>query len=95
MAEMFYHVTVKEDDCHSQRFLWRSYNQDAKRDVYVLQVMSFGASCTPSLAQYVKNANAREFEHIYPRAAKSIMGRHYVDDMLDSVDSVQEAASTR
>ena len=92
---MFHRVTVKEDDYYSQRFLLRSCNHDAKPDVYVLQVMSFGASCSPSLAQYVKNANAREFEHIYPRAAKSIMGRHYVDDMLDSVDSVQEAASTR
>ncbi|XP_037958022.1 uncharacterized protein LOC119687683 [Teleopsis dalmanni] len=52
--------------------------------------MSFGATCSPSLAQLVKS-NAREYETEFPRTVKCILQRHYVDDMLDSVDTVEEA----
>lgn len=91
ISEMFHRVAVDQEDCQSQRFLWRSCNNEKEPDVFVLQVMSFGASCSPSLAQYVKNNNAKEFEQEFPRAAKSITERHYVDDMLDSVDTIEEA----
>lgn len=59
--------------------------------VYVLQVLSFGATCSPSLAQYVKNKNAADYQLKYQRAAKSIISRHYVDDMLDSANTPEEA----
>ena len=91
IMEMFHRVGVDETDIHSQRFICRNCDNKANIDTYVLQVMSFGASCSPSLAQYVKNSNAKEFEKEFPRAAKSILERHYVDDMLDSVDTVEEA----
>ncbi|XP_070134408.1 uncharacterized protein [Drosophila bipectinata] len=58
-----------------------------------MQVMTFGASCSPSCAQYVKNRNAESFKKEYPRAVKCILENHYVDDMLDSVDTEKEAIS--
>ncbi|XP_037929022.1 uncharacterized protein LOC119663485, partial [Teleopsis dalmanni] len=91
IKEMFHRVLVKEEDQHSQRFLWRNCDDSRPPDVYLLQVMSFGATCSPSLAQLVKNSNAREYETEFPRAVKCILQRHYVDDMLDSVDTVEEA----
>lgn len=91
IAEMFHQVRIRETDQHSQRFLWRE-TVDKEPDVYVMQVMTFGASCSPSSAQYVKNLNAKEFTKTHPRAVEAIVDNHYVDDLLDSLDTVEEAS---
>lgn len=85
---MFHQVRIQESDQQSQRFLWR--NDDGLIDVYVMQVMTFGATRSPSSAQYVKNINAKRFLRTHPRAVKSIVDHHYVDDLLDSVDTIEE-----
>lgn len=54
-----------------------------------MQVMTFGATCSPSSAQYVKNTHALRYVNEYPRAVEAITKNHYVD----SVDSIQEAIS--
>ncbi|XP_055918535.1 uncharacterized protein LOC129950632 [Eupeodes corollae] len=90
IREMFHQIEMRADDQHAQRFLW-SNDLHATPDVYVMQVLTFGASCSPSCAQFVKNKNALEFAEQYPRAVDSILHSHYVDDLLDSVDSEEEA----
>ncbi|XP_036332232.1 uncharacterized protein LOC118743574 [Rhagoletis pomonella] len=56
-----------------------------------MTVMTFGATCSPSCAQYVKNKNVEEFSSHYPQAAQCIINNHYVDDMFDSVDTDEDA----
>ncbi|XP_055633383.1 uncharacterized protein LOC129773763 [Toxorhynchites rutilus septentrionalis] len=56
-----------------------------------MKVMTFGACCSPSSAQYVKNINAERFKNEYPAAYEAITKSHYVDDMLISVASEGEA----
>lgn len=91
ICEMFHRVNIHDSDQHSQRFLWRDCQSNISPHVYVLQVCSFGATCSPYIAQCAKNKNAREHAEIYPRAVKSILKHHYMDDMLDSVDTLSEA----
>ncbi|XP_036346374.1 uncharacterized protein LOC118755652 [Rhagoletis pomonella] len=91
ICEMFHRVSADEEDQHAQRFLWRDCDDSRAPDVYVLKVMSFETSCSPSIAQYVRVKNAEESLQEFPRASKSIIERDYVDDMLDSADSPQEA----
>ncbi|XP_058816615.1 uncharacterized protein LOC131679881 [Topomyia yanbarensis] len=91
IREMFHQVLMNEDDQNSQRFLWRDGDSSREPDVYVTRVMTFGATCSPSCAQFVKNANAVRFQHRLPRAVECIIKEHYVDDMLASVESEQEA----
>ncbi|XP_055604381.1 uncharacterized protein LOC129752630 [Uranotaenia lowii] len=90
LREMFHQVLMKEDDQHCQRFLWRNNEHQQNPDEYVLQVMSFGATCSPSCAIFVKNENADRFKTNYPAAVDAIKG-HYVDDMLLSVETEEEA----
>ncbi|XP_058816702.1 uncharacterized protein LOC131679977 [Topomyia yanbarensis] len=56
-----------------------------------MNVATFGSSCSPCSAQYVKNVNAQEFSEEHPHAADAIIRHHYVDDYLDSFGTVQEA----
>ncbi|XP_062541318.1 uncharacterized protein LOC134209344 [Armigeres subalbatus] len=56
-----------------------------------MDVATFGSSCSPCSAQYIKNRNAEDFAKDYPRAVDGIIRCHYVDDYLDSFDTVDEA----
>ena len=53
--------------------------------------MIFGATCSPTVAQFVKNLNANEFLEEAPRAAYGIIERHYVDDYVDCFQTEDEA----
>lgn len=53
--------------------------------------MTFGAACSPTSAQFVKNVNADEFAHEFPVAAKAIRESHYVDDYVCSFSTDEEA----
>lgn len=90
IAEMFHQIQIRRLDRPYQRFLYRQ-DPNMEPDVYEMSVMIFGASCSPTSAQYVKNINAEKFIHKFPRACDSIINNHYMDDMLDSVDEEEQA----
>lgn len=92
IEQMFHQIIIREEDRNVQRFLWRN-NNNREPDIYAMNVMIFGASCAPCISQFVKNINASKFEKQYPTAAAAIQQNHYVDDFLDSVDTVAEAIS--
>ncbi|XP_062698761.1 uncharacterized protein LOC134284192 [Aedes albopictus] len=81
IKEMFHQMRVIERDRPSQSFLFR----------YIMDVLTFGAASSPTSAQFVKNRNAQEFANEFPRAADAIIKRHYVDDYLDSFETIDEA----
>lgn len=56
-----------------------------------MDIATFGSSCSPCSLQYVKNLNARKHAKRYPAAAVAVVENHYVDDYLDSTNSVDEA----
>ncbi|XP_062541039.1 uncharacterized protein LOC134209075 [Armigeres subalbatus] len=89
IREMFHQVLIREADQTSQRFFWKESTGEI--GVYAMRVMTFGACCSPSSAQFVKNMNAERFRERSPAAYEAITKSHYVDDMLISVDSEEEA----
>ncbi|XP_065088427.1 uncharacterized protein LOC135709909 [Ochlerotatus camptorhynchus] len=91
IREMFLQVLMNWIDQQCLRFLWWNGDTGRSPDVYVMKVMTFGATCSPSCAQYVKNHNAQRFQEQFPRAAEATVKEHYVDDMLSSVESEEEA----
>ncbi|XP_070132547.1 uncharacterized protein [Drosophila bipectinata] len=96
IKEMFHQVLIRPEDRYSQRFLWRNGNDDREPDIYEMNVMTFGAACSPSTAHYVKTLNALKFRDSDLRAVKAIID-HHVDDYVDSFDTESEAieVSTR
>lgn len=91
VREMYHQVRIRSEDQDAQRFLWRDGNPQTEPDVYIMNVMTFGSTCSPASAQYVKNVNATEFEHEMPEAADAIRQRHYVDDFVASFASEEDA----
>ncbi|XP_058816851.1 uncharacterized protein LOC131680146 [Topomyia yanbarensis] len=90
IREMFHQLLIREPDRHSQRFLFR--NDPTKPvETYIMDVATFGSTCSPASAQYVKNKNAEEFSDRFPRAVEGILKSHYVDDYLDSFENDEEA----
>ncbi|XP_055623138.1 uncharacterized protein LOC129766589 [Toxorhynchites rutilus septentrionalis] len=89
ILEMFHQLRIRGIDRHSLRFLFRE-DPTVTPDVYVMDVATFGATCSPASAQYVKNRNAADFADKYPRAVEGIIENHYVDDYLDSFGTVAE-----
>lgn len=90
IREMFHQICIRERDRRFQRFVWRT-SADNEFDVYVMNVMTFGASCSPSCSQYIKNLNAEKFREKFENATAAIQLNHYVDDWLESVDTKEQA----
>ncbi|XP_062710516.1 uncharacterized protein LOC134288741 [Aedes albopictus] len=90
ICEMFHQIRIREQDKQSQRFLWRNGPEEPMQ-TYIMDVSTFGASCSPCSAQFIKNKNAREFTEVFPRAVDAIIYNHYVDDFLDCTDTEEEA----
>ncbi|KAL7726341.1 hypothetical protein ACLKA6_001558 [Drosophila palustris] len=90
IREMFHQVKVRPEDQAAQKFLWRDGNSLRPPETYVMQVMTFGASCSPALASYVLSRNAKRYEADYPEAVKAICRNTFVDDWLQSVDTESE-----
>ncbi|KAL7724349.1 hypothetical protein ACLKA6_002994 [Drosophila palustris] len=56
-----------------------------------MHAMTFGISCAPCIAHYVRNKNVEPYRQLHPRLYEAIQKAHYVDDYIDSMDTEQEA----
>lgn len=89
IKEMFLRVKIREEDRSAQRFIWR--DDDGNLCTCEMQSMIFGASCSPTTAQFVKNFHAEKYRHQYPQAVDAIQYNHYVDDYVMSFPNDEEA----
>ncbi|XP_036346141.1 uncharacterized protein LOC118755409, partial [Rhagoletis pomonella] len=91
IKEMFLQIITRKEDQDSLRFLWRNGVPTQPIQQYVMTRMIFGASCSPTIAQHIKNTNAEQFRQTHSRAVQAITERHYVDDYVDCFQSEAEA----
>lgn len=54
IAEMFHQVRVRKEDRCAQRFLWREREDEGELVQCEMLVMTFGASCSPTAAQFIR-----------------------------------------
>lgn len=91
IKDMFHRIKIRQQDASCQKILWRGNSRTCEPEEYQLDVMSFGANCSPCSAIYIKDQNALRFQKEFPQAVDAILNKHYMDDYLDSSSNEDEA----
>ena len=91
ISKMYHRILIPERDQDVHRFLWRNLEKDKEPDVYVKTVLTFGDKPAPAMAQIALRKTAEESKEVKPEAAKVLTENVYMDDICESVDTVEEA----
>ena len=95
ISQMFLQVGLAEKDRPYHRFLWRDLDQSKPPDVYEFTRLPFGNTASPFCAQYVLHSHAETNKDRYPEAADTVDNIMYVDDLMDSCETIPEAKDLR
>ena len=92
---MFHQVMVDPAHINTLRFLWwKDGNLNSTPVAYRMLVHLFGATSSPSCANFALRRVATEFGHLYNPIISSIINHNfYVDDCLISLPTAEEAIS--
>ena len=93
IESMFYQVKVQKEDCDMLRYLWWPQGKLSEEpEDYRMLVHIFGAVSSPSCANFALKKTAIDTSSKYGKEVeKSISNDFYVDDMLKSVATEDEA----
>ena len=81
---------IGELEQHTHRFLWRDMHTSVDPDHYVLNTVTFGDKPRGAIAMAALRKTVNRFEDS-PEVTNMIVKNTYVDDLLGSVDSRDEA----
>ncbi|XP_062567165.1 uncharacterized protein LOC134229426 [Saccostrea cucullata] len=92
---MFYQVRVPDQDTSFLRFLWWEDGDPRKHVIeYQMIVHLFGATSSPSCANYALRKTAQDYKGLYnTEVINTVLRNFYVDDCLKSVKTVSDATS--
>ncbi|CAC5363778.1 unnamed protein product [Mytilus coruscus] len=78
-------------DQHTHRFVWRNLETHRDPDHYAFLTVTFGDRPSGAISTLVLHQTAKMYQHIYPDASKMVIRNSYVDDIIQSVESVDNA----
>ena len=92
---MFHQVVVKETDRGALRFLWfRNGDPNQGIESYQMNRFIFGAKPSPCAAALALQSVANDFKSQFSHEViQTVLKNFYVDDMLKSVRTVEEAVA--
>lgn len=94
VKQMFRQVWLDLCQCDYQRIVWRFSEEECISD-YRLKTVTFGITPSPYLAIRCLLQLATEGENKYSLAAAALKSSLYVDDVVASVSSIDEACKLR
>ena len=90
IEKMFHKITMPPPHRDYHRFLWQD-NTSEPIKIYRWKSHVFGNAGSPCTAMFATTEHARRFQKDFPLAADTILHSTLVDDMLDSVDTDEQA----
>ncbi|XP_073789994.1 uncharacterized protein [Danio rerio] len=91
IKSMFHQVQLLPRDRPLLRFIWRDMMRMEPPDIYEWQVLPFGTACSPCCATFALQLHARTHSKEGDGVRHSVEQCFYVDNCLQSVDTVDEA----
>ena len=91
IAKMYNTIKLSPLDQNTHRFLWRNFDQRKPHDHYQLFAISFGDKPSSAISLVALQKTAELGKEKYPEAAEVILKITYVDDILNSVNSMEDA----
>lgn len=89
IKKMYNSVFLEELELHTHRFLWRDLDPSRPPDVWCITRVNMGDKPAGAIAIEAKDMTADLFRECHPKAAKFIKESAYVDDLIDSVESLE------
>ena len=90
IRKMYNSVHLEILEQHTHRFLWRDL-EDKFPEEWCITRVNMGDEPAGAIAVEAKDMTASLFKELNPRAASLIVDSFYVDDLVDSVPSIEEA----
>ncbi len=87
VQQMFLRIWLHEDDRPYHCFLWRE-DPNKEPDVYQFQVHVFGNAGSPCVAVFTVKEHANKYKDRFPSAVETLHKSTWIDDVLDSADTV-------
>ena len=93
--DMFSQVVLAEKDRKYHRLLCSDLDTTKPVDVHEAVRLTFGDRASLYLAQFVVRSHAQDFTKKYPTAASVLLEDMYMDDILHSEETVEDAVLVR
>ncbi|CAC5362061.1 unnamed protein product [Mytilus coruscus] len=90
ISKMYNAIRLSSLDQHTHRFVWRNLNTQRSRSLCIVNSY-FWRQTEWSDFDTCITSNSKMYQHIYPDASKMVIRNSYVDDILQSVESVDNA----
>ena len=89
ICKMYHAVRITSLDQHTHRFLWRNLVEHIEPEIYVMTRVSFGDRPAGNIVTTALRMTAHMGRKEYPEAADVIYKSTYVDDVVDSFNSLE------
>ncbi|XP_043211906.1 uncharacterized protein LOC122376197, partial [Amphibalanus amphitrite] len=88
IKQMYHQVRIRTEDQPASSFLWRDMERHRKPDVYLMEVVIFGAKSSPATANYVLRKALLDYgvetDKVLSRSPEQLAKSFYMDDCLFS-----------
>lgn len=91
ISKMYHAVKLSKMDEHTHRFVWRDLDTNRPPDQYALTTVTFGDRPSGTIATLALRHTVERFGRNFPEVQEMIVNNTYVDDILYSTDTLENA----
>ena len=95
VSQMYHQILLRQEDRALHRFLYRNLDSGDTPKVYEFKRFIFGGCYCPFCVQFAWQHHARLHKETYPLGANAVLEHCYMDDLMPSAPTVDDAKDIR